>query len=49
MGAHADEMIAEMSLVMEFGASSEDVTRTCHANLTFSETIKEEALLVAKR
>jgi len=49
IGPHAGEMIAEMSLAMEFGASSEDIARTCHAHPTFSEAIKEAALSVDKR
>ena len=49
IGPHAGEMIAEMSIAMEFGASSEDIARTCHAHPTFSEAIKEAALSVDKR
>ena len=49
IGHHAGEMIAEMSVAMEFGASSEDIARTCHAHPTFSEAIKEAALSVEKR
>ncbi len=49
IGPHAGEMIAEMSIAMEFGASSEDIARTCHAHPTFSEAIKEAALSVEKR
>jgi len=49
IGPHAGEMIAEMSLAMEFGASSEDIARTCHAHPTFSEAVKEAALAVDKR
>ncbi len=49
IGPHAGEMIAEMSVAMEFGASSEDIARTCHAHPTFSEAIKEAALSVDKR
>ena len=49
IGPHAGEMIAEMSLAMEFGASSEDIARTCHAHPTFSEAVKEAALSVDKR
>ena len=49
IGSHAGEMIAEMSIAMEFGASSEDIARTCHAHPTFSEAIKEAALSVDKR
>ena len=49
IGPHAGEMIAELSVAMEFGASSEDIARTCHAHPTFSEAIKEAALSVDKR
>ena len=49
IGSHAGEMIAEITLAMEFGASSEDIARTCHAHPTFSEAIKEAALSVEKR
>ena len=49
IGPHAGEMIAEMSVAMEFGASSEDIARTCHAHPTFSEAVKEAALSVDKR
>ena len=48
-GQHAGEMIAEMAVAMEFGASSEDIARTCHAHPTFSEAVKEAALSVDKR
>ena len=49
IGLHAGEMIAELAVAMEFGASSEDIARTCHAHPTFSEAIKEAALAVDKR
>ena len=49
VGPHAGDMIAEMVLAMEFGASSEDIARTCHAHPTYSEAIKEAALAVNKR
>jgi len=49
VGPHAGDMIAEMVLAMEFGASSEDIARTCHAHPTHSEAIKEAALAVDKR
>ncbi len=49
IGPHAGELIAEMAIAMEFGASSEDIARTCHAHPTFSEAIKESALSVEKR
>ena len=41
--------IAEIGIAMEFGASAEDIARTCHAHPTFSEAIKEAALSVDKR
>ena len=49
IGPHAGELIAEIGIAMEFGASSEDIARTCHAHPTFSEAIKEAALSVDKR
>ena len=48
IGPHAGEMIAEIGIAMEFGASSEDIARTCHAHPTFSEAVKEAALSVDK-
>ena len=45
----AGTMIAELALAMEFGASSEDIARTCHAHPTYAEAIKEAALAVDKR
>ena len=48
-GPHAGELIAEIGIAMEFGASSEDIARTCHAHPTFSEAVKEAALSVDKR
>lgn len=44
IGAGAGEMIAEAVLAMEYGASSEDVARTCHAHPTLSEAFKEACL-----
>mgnify|MGYP001345418652 CR=1 FL=1 len=49
IGSNAGELIAEIVLAMEFGASSEDIARTCHAHPTFSEAVKEAALSVDKR
>jgi dihydrolipoamide dehydrogenase len=49
LGAHAGTMIAEAAVAMEFGASSEDIARTCHAHPTLSEAVKEAALAVDKR
>ena len=49
IGSHAGTMIAEMALAMEFGASSEDIARTCHAHPTHTEAVKEAAMAVYKR
>jgi dihydrolipoamide dehydrogenase len=49
VGADAGTMIAEVTLAMEFGASSEDIARTCHAHPTLSEAVKEAALAIDKR
>jgi dihydrolipoyl dehydrogenase len=49
VGADAGTMIAEAAIAMEFGASSEDIARTCHAHPTLSEAVKEAALAVDKR
>jgi len=49
IGPHVGTMIAEVALAMEFGASSEDIARTCHAHPTHTEAIKEAALAVDKR
>ncbi len=49
IGPHSGDMIAEMAIAMEFGASSEDIARTCHAHPTHTEAIKEAALAVEKR
>ncbi|MEP7032134.1 MAG: dihydrolipoyl dehydrogenase, partial [Pseudolabrys sp.] len=45
--ADAGNMIAEAALAMEFGASAEDIARTCHAHPTLSEAVKEAAMAVA--
>jgi dihydrolipoamide dehydrogenase len=49
IGADAGTMIAELALALEYGASSEDIARTCHAHPTLPEAVKEAALAVAKR
>ncbi len=49
IGAHAGELIAEAAVAMEFGASSEDIARCCHAHPTLAETVREAALAVDKR
>ena len=45
----AGTMIAEIAIAMEFGASSEDIARTCHAHPTHSEAVKEAAMAIDKR
>lgn len=49
LGPDAGNMIAEAVIAMEFGASSEDIARTCHAHPTLSEAVKEAALAIDKR
>ncbi len=49
LGADAGHLIAEAALAMEFGASAEDIARTCHAHPTLSESVKEAALAVDGR
>jgi dihydrolipoamide dehydrogenase len=49
VGADAGNMIAEPAVAMEFGASSEDIARTCHAHPTLPEAVKEAAMAVEKR
>jgi dihydrolipoamide dehydrogenase len=49
VGAGAGELIAEATVLIEFGASSEDLARTCHAHPTMSEAVKEAAMAVEKR
>ncbi|NKE44506.1 dihydrolipoyl dehydrogenase [Roseomonas frigidaquae] len=49
IGADAGTLIAEIAIAMEFGASAEDVARTCHAHPSLNESVKEAALAVAGR
>jgi dihydrolipoamide dehydrogenase len=49
LGPDAGNMIAEAAVAMEFGASAEDIARTCHAHPTLTEAVKEAALAVDKR
>jgi dihydrolipoamide dehydrogenase len=49
VGADAGNLIHEAAVAMEFGASSEDIARTCHAHPTLTEAVKEAALAVEKR
>ena len=49
IGSLAGTMIAELALAMEFGASAEDIARTCHAHPTHTEAVKEAAMAVDKR
>jgi dihydrolipoamide dehydrogenase len=44
LGHGAGELIHEAAVIMEFGGSSEDLARTCHAHPTMSEAVKEAAL-----
>ena len=44
IGPEAGTLIAEIAIAMEFGASSEDIARTCHAHPTLEEAVKEAAL-----
>jgi dihydrolipoamide dehydrogenase len=49
VGADAGTLIGEVTLAIEFGASAEDIARTCHAHPTLSEAVKEAALAVDGR
>ncbi|MBM6593542.1 dihydrolipoyl dehydrogenase [Microvirga pudoricolor] len=49
IGAEAGNLIHEVAVAMEFGASSEDIARTCHAHPTLAEAVKEAAMAVEKR
>ena len=49
IGPEAGTLIAEVTLAIEFGASSEDIARTCHAHPTLNEAVKEAALAVEGR
>src|SRR3954453_6311325 len=49
IGAEAGNLIHEAAITMEFGGSSEDMARTCHAHPTLAEAVKEAALAVEKR
>ncbi len=49
IGVGAGDLIAEAAVLMEFGGSSEDLARTCHAHPTLNEAVKEAAMAVEKR
>lgn len=49
LGAHAGDLLSETVVAMNFGASSEDLARICHAHPTMTEAIKEAALAVEDR
>ena len=49
IGARAGDLIAEATAAIEFGASSEDIARCCHAHPTLSELLHEAAMAVSKR
>ncbi|EQA43973.1 dihydrolipoyl dehydrogenase [Leptospira broomii serovar Hurstbridge str. 5399] len=47
-GPRASDMIAELAVAVEFGASAEDIARSFHAHPTLSEVVKEAAMAVDK-
>jgi dihydrolipoyl dehydrogenase len=49
IGPQAGELIHECAVLMEFGGSSEDLARTCHAHPTLAEAVKEAAMAVEQR
>ncbi|MBX7259393.1 MAG: dihydrolipoyl dehydrogenase [Candidatus Hydrogenedentes bacterium] len=49
IGPRAGDLIAEAAAAMAYGASSEDIARTCHAHPTLSEVLREAALAVDGR
>ncbi|MHC4377449.1 MAG: dihydrolipoyl dehydrogenase [Planctomycetota bacterium] len=49
VGPRAGDLIAECAVAMEFGASAEDIARSCHAHPTLPECVKEAALAVHER
>jgi dihydrolipoamide dehydrogenase len=49
VGPAAGDLIMEVAVAMEFGASSEDIARTCHAHPQLGEVVKEAALAADKR
>ena len=49
VGPDAGNLVMECAVAMEFGASSEDIARTCHAHPTLTEAVREAALAVEKR
>ena len=49
LGPRAGDMIAEAAVAMDYGATSEDIARSCHAHPTLDESVKEAALAVDGR
>ena len=49
LGPRAGDLIAECAVAIDFGASSEDIARACHAHPTLAEAVKEAALAVDRR
>jgi dihydrolipoamide dehydrogenase len=49
IGPRASDLIAELAVAIELGASAEDIARSVHAHPTLPEAVKEAALAVAKR
>ena len=46
LGPEAGNLIAEVVLAIEFGASSEDIARTCHSHPTLTEAVRQAAMAV---
>ena len=49
LGPRVSELIAEVAVAMELGASAEDIARSCHAHPTLAEVVREAALAVDGR
>jgi dihydrolipoamide dehydrogenase len=49
MGPEAGNLIHECATAMAFGATAEDIARTCHGHPTYNEAVKEAALAVDGR
>jgi dihydrolipoamide dehydrogenase len=46
VGSGVGEMIGEVCVAMEFGASAEDIARTCHAHPTLTEAVRQASMAV---
>jgi dihydrolipoamide dehydrogenase len=49
LGAHAGDLVAELAIAIEFGATAEDIARSSHAHPSLAEIVKEAALAVDSR